>query len=106
MEYKLEDGQCSFCPDHSTTDHIFTLKQIFEKSSEYDKDLFARFVGLKKHMTEFEMKFRGFCSNITLMVNRCLPLSLSTANQKSLYAQSNQRVHNWKLQDQSFGIHR
>ena len=32
VESKLEDGQCSFCAGHSTTDQIFTLKQIFEKS--------------------------------------------------------------------------
>ena len=48
VESKLEDGQCSFCPGRSTTDQIFTLKQIFEKSWEYGKDLFACFVNLKK----------------------------------------------------------
>ena len=48
MESKLEDGQCGFRPGRSTTDQIFTLKQIFEKSWEYGKDLFACFVDLKK----------------------------------------------------------
>ena len=48
MESKLEDGQCGFCPGRSTTDQIFTLKQIFEKSWEYGKDLFACFVDLEK----------------------------------------------------------
>ena len=48
MESKLEDGQCGFRPGHSTTDQIFTLKQIFEKSWEYGKDLFACFVDLEK----------------------------------------------------------
>ena len=33
VESKLEDGQCGFRPGRSTTDQIFTLKQIFEKSS-------------------------------------------------------------------------
>ena len=48
VESKLEDGQCGFRPDRSTTDQIFTLKQIFEKSWEYGKDLFACFVNLEK----------------------------------------------------------
>ena len=48
MESKLEDGQCGFRPGRSTTDQILTLKQIFEKSWEYGKDLFACFVDLKK----------------------------------------------------------
>ena len=48
VESKLEDGQCGFCPGRSTTDQIFTLKQIFEKSWEYGKDLFACFVDLEK----------------------------------------------------------
>ena len=48
MESNLKDGQCSFRPGRSTTDQIFTLKQIFEKSWEYGKDLFALFVDLEK----------------------------------------------------------
>ena len=48
VESKLEDGQCGFRPGRSTTDQIFTLKQIFEKSWEYGKDLFACFVDFEK----------------------------------------------------------
>ena len=48
VESKLKDRQGSFCPGRSTTDQIFTLKQIFEKSWEYGKDLFAYFVDLGK----------------------------------------------------------
>ena len=48
VESKLEDGQCGFRSDRSNTDQIFTLKQIFEKSWEYGKDLFACFVDLEK----------------------------------------------------------
>ena len=48
VELKLEDDQCSFLPGHSTTDQIFTLKQIFEKSWECDKNLFECFVDLEK----------------------------------------------------------
>ena len=45
---EMEDGQSGFRPGCSTTDQIFTLKQIFEKSREYGKDLFACFVDLEK----------------------------------------------------------
>ena len=48
VESKLEDGQFGFCPGCSTTDQIFTLKQIFEKSWKYGKNLFACFVDLEK----------------------------------------------------------
>ena len=48
VEPKLEDGQSGFGPGRNTTDQIFTLKQIFEKSWGYDKNLFACFVDLEK----------------------------------------------------------
>ena len=48
MESKLEDGQCVLRPGRSITDQIFSLKQIFEKSWEYGKDLFECIVDLKK----------------------------------------------------------
>ena len=46
-ESKLENDPCGFCPGRSTMDQIFTLKQIFEKSWEYGKDLLASFVDLE-----------------------------------------------------------
>ena len=48
VESKLEDGQCGFRPGRSTTDQIFTLKLIFEKSWKYGKDFFACLVDLEK----------------------------------------------------------
>ena len=48
VESKLEDGQYGFRPGRSTTDQIFTLRQIFEKSWEYTNDVFAWFVNLEK----------------------------------------------------------
>ena len=47
MESKLENGQCGFWLGRSTMDQIFTPKQIFEKSSEYGKDLFGCFAELE-----------------------------------------------------------
>ena len=48
VESKLQDGQCGFRPGRSITNQIFTLKQIFEKSWEYGKDLFACFVDFEQ----------------------------------------------------------
>ena len=48
VESKLENGLCGFCPGRSTTEQIFTLKQIFQKSWKYGKDLFPCFVDLEK----------------------------------------------------------
>ena len=48
MDLKLEDGQYGLCPGRCTTDQTFTLKQIFEKSWQYGKNLFACFADLEK----------------------------------------------------------
>ena len=48
VESKMEDGQCGFRPSRSTTDQIFILRQIVEKSCEFAKDVFACFVDLEK----------------------------------------------------------
>ena len=48
VKSKLEDGQCGFRPGRSTTDQIFTMKQLFAKSLEHGKDLFLCFVDLEK----------------------------------------------------------
>ena len=48
VESKLKDGHSGFRSGRSTTDKIFILKQILEKSWEYGKDLFACFVDLEK----------------------------------------------------------
>ena len=53
LESKLKDGWCGFRLGRSTLDQIFTLKQIFEKSWEYGKDLFACFVDLEKSCDRF-----------------------------------------------------
>jgi len=39
-ENKLEDKQMRFRPNRSTIDNIFIVRQIFEKSHEYDIDLY------------------------------------------------------------------
>ena len=37
-ELKLENVQCDFGSDRSSTDQIFTLEQIFEKSWKREED--------------------------------------------------------------------
>jgi len=45
---KLDDTQCGFRPSRSTTNQIFAIQQIFEKSWEYAKDVCTCFVDLQK----------------------------------------------------------
>jgi len=44
MENKLEDNKMGFCPNRSTTDNIFIVRQIFEKSHKHNIDLYYIFV--------------------------------------------------------------
>ena len=81
----LEDGQCSFYPGRSTTDLIFTLKQIFEKSWKYANDVFACFVDLEKPMIEFIKISSGECyRSMTLMGVCWWPLNHSTVPEVSV----------------------
>ena len=65
VESKLEDGQCGFCPGRSTTDQIFTLKQIWRNLGCMAKIFLHVFSNLKKHMTEFlGINFGRFCESI------------------------------------------
>ena len=47
VEPKLTNAPCGFCPGRSTTDQIFAVQQIFEKSWEYAKEVNACFVDLE-----------------------------------------------------------
>jgi len=47
IESKLNDTQCGFCPDRSTTDHI-SLSSKISRNLGYAKDVFTCFVDLEK----------------------------------------------------------
>ena len=67
-------------------DQIFILKQIFEKSREHGKYLFACFVDPEKYMTKFPgINFGRFCGSMACMVNFYSPLSHSTANRRFVF---------------------
>ena len=44
----LPDSQCGFRPGRSTVDMVFTVRQIQEKCTEQQMDLFACFIDLTK----------------------------------------------------------
>lgn len=44
----IGEYQCGFTREKSTTDHIFTIRQIMEKYYEHDKELFMIFVDFKQ----------------------------------------------------------
>ena len=48
VEYKLGEWQNGFRPGRGTNDMIFTLKMIFEKSWEFNKDKYIAFLDLEK----------------------------------------------------------
>lgn len=48
IENKLGEWQCGFRPNRSTTDLVFTLKIIMEKSWEWDKEKDILFVDMEK----------------------------------------------------------
>ena len=67
VESKLEDGQCDFRPGRSITDQTFTLRQIFEKSCEFAKDIFACFVDLENAYDRFlEISSEECCMSMGL----------------------------------------
>ena len=48
VEEKLEEGQYGFRPQRGTTELIFTLRMIMEKSWEWAKDIYIVFIDLEK----------------------------------------------------------
>jgi len=44
----LGDYQGGFRPNRSTTDQIFTIRQIFQKMWEFDKEVYTLFVDFEK----------------------------------------------------------
>ena len=46
VEPLLQDAEFGFRPGRSTLDKIFALQQVFEKSWEYAKEVYSRFLDL------------------------------------------------------------
>ena len=60
IEPKLDDTQCSFCHGSSSTEQSSTLQQIFEKSLQHVKDLYAHVLSTsEKYMAGFLVKSFG-----------------------------------------------
>lgn len=47
-EANLGDYQCGFRVNHSTTDHLFTIRQIHEKAYEYNINLHNLYIDFKQ----------------------------------------------------------
>jgi len=70
IEPKLEDTQCSFRANCTTTDKIFTHQKILEKSYEYVKDVYAYFVDLHNADNQALVKsFVAKCCRNTLLTS-------------------------------------
>ena len=87
-----------FVKVRSTTDQIFTLRQIFEKSWDYAKDVFACFVDLEK---AYDRIPRYTLSRVLqdYGINGCLLMAI-----KSFYCQFKVCVHVNGKQSKSFHV--
>ena len=47
-ETNLPDAQCGFCPGHSMVNMIFSVRQVQEKCTEQNLDLYSIFIDLTK----------------------------------------------------------
>jgi len=71
MEPKLDDTQCGLSPGYSTTNEIFTLQPIFEKSWEYARDVCACFVDLEKANDRVPREKLWECCGRTVLTAAC-----------------------------------
>jgi len=69
---KLNDTQCGFRLGRSTTDQIFTLHHIFEKSWEYAEYVFTNALSTsRKHLTGFLVKSFAERCGCTVVTAAC-----------------------------------
>ena len=71
IETKLDDTYCSFHPRRSTTDQIFTLHQIFEKSLGMPKASTHVLLTSRKLTTGFLVKRFGECFGSKVLMTPC-----------------------------------
>jgi reverse transcriptase-like protein len=72
VDSKIQEEQCGFRAGCSTTDQIFALKLLIDKSWEFAKDVHMCFVDFEKAYDRVNRKVLWkFCKNMELMVNFC-----------------------------------
>ena len=55
-EHQLEESQCGFRKGRSTQDHIFTIKQMIEKSRIKNKEVYVAFLDLEQAFDKVALK--------------------------------------------------
>lgn len=68
LQYHWCNNQAGFCSTRSTTDNIFTLQQILEKTSEYNKDCNIGFINFKQAFNSVARFTLGNCCYIMVFL--------------------------------------
>ncbi|GFO16827.1 endonuclease-reverse transcriptase [Plakobranchus ocellatus] len=104
MERILDENQprdqAGFRKGYSTTDHIYTLNQVIEKSNEYNLPLCVGFVDYEKAFDSVE-HFAIFDALRKININEMYVTIL-----ENIYRNASARVHIDNLESEPFPIHR
>ena len=86
VESVLDDSQYGFRPGRSTTDAVFTIKMILEKSWEWGIDLYAVFIDLEKALDQY---------NIPTKLIRVI---------RSIYSECGSKIRTHNVKSEAFDI--
>ncbi|GFO20732.1 endonuclease-reverse transcriptase [Plakobranchus ocellatus] len=104
MERILDENQprdqAGFRKGYSTTDHIYTLNQVIEKSNEYNLPLCVGFIDYEKAFYSVE-HFAIFDALRKININETYVTIL-----ENIYRNASARVHIDNLESEPFPIHR